>query len=215
LKKIVIYDCDGVLFDSREANEAFYNHILERFGMPRMREEQLGLVHVSTAKEAIDYLFDGSPYREAAHAYRETMDYSPFIPLMRLEPHVRETLARIRRYCRTAIATNRGYSMLLVLQAHRLEDLFDLTVTSLDVDAPKPHPECLLKILGHFGLEARDAVYIGDAEVDRLVAQGSGVCFAAYKNPGLEADLHLDDHREVLRCLGRDEECRQRNSQGL
>ncbi len=31
--QVIIYDCDGVLIDSRESNRAFYNHILARFGL--------------------------------------------------------------------------------------------------------------------------------------------------------------------------------------
>jgi len=39
--EVVIFDCDGVLFDSREANTVFYNHILSEFQLPPMTEEDL------------------------------------------------------------------------------------------------------------------------------------------------------------------------------
>ena len=29
--KLIVFDCDGVLFDSRAANEAFYNDMLAAF----------------------------------------------------------------------------------------------------------------------------------------------------------------------------------------
>ncbi|HEX9949261.1 MAG TPA: HAD hydrolase-like protein, partial [Thermodesulfobacteriota bacterium] len=32
--KVIIFDCDGVLFDSKEANIAFYNQILSQFNLP-------------------------------------------------------------------------------------------------------------------------------------------------------------------------------------
>ena len=32
--KAVIFDLDGVIFDSRQANIVFYNHLLEHVGMP-------------------------------------------------------------------------------------------------------------------------------------------------------------------------------------
>ena len=31
----VIFDCDGVIVDSRESNNAFYNRVLEYFNLPR------------------------------------------------------------------------------------------------------------------------------------------------------------------------------------
>jgi beta-phosphoglucomutase-like phosphatase (HAD superfamily) len=95
--KVVIYDCDGVLFDSKASNEAFYNHILEHFGMPPLQPEQLDFVHVSTAEEAIDFLFQSSPSLAEAQAYRKTMDYRPFVPLMRMEPYLLEVLRRLRQ----------------------------------------------------------------------------------------------------------------------
>ena len=36
----VIFDCDGVMFDTTEANMAYYNHILKHFGKPSMTPEQ-------------------------------------------------------------------------------------------------------------------------------------------------------------------------------
>jgi phosphoglycolate phosphatase-like HAD superfamily hydrolase len=201
LKKVIIYDCDGVLFDSKAANQAFYNHILGHFHMPEMTEEQLDYAHVSTAEESVALLFKDSPFAAEAQEYRKTMDMQPFVPLMQMEPHVREVLSRLRPTYRTAIATNRGYSMPFVLRDHRLEELIDLTVTSLDVKEPKPHPECLLTILERFEAEPDEAIYIGDAEVDRLVAERTSVPFASYKNPNLKAEYLFQDHLDLFEVL--------------
>ena len=37
--KLVIFDCDGVMFDSKNANRVYYNHMLEKFGHPPMDAE--------------------------------------------------------------------------------------------------------------------------------------------------------------------------------
>jgi phosphoglycolate phosphatase len=201
LFQVIIYDCDGVLIDSRKSNRAFYNHILDRFGLPTLTEAQLEVVHVSTAQGAIDFLFQGHPSREEAQAYQKTINNDPFLPLIRLEPHIREVLIRLRSRCLTAIATNRGKSLPLVLNHLDLEDLFDLTISAYDVTRPKPHPECLVKILTHFRLEPEAALYIGDSSLDQEVAATAGVPFAAYKNPGLQARYHLLDHLDLLTIL--------------
>jgi HAD superfamily hydrolase (TIGR01509 family) len=199
--KVIIYDCDGVLIDSRRANAAFYNHLLETFGLGPISPRQLDFVLSSTGSEAVDFLFDGSPRRAEAQDYQRAIDNRPFLPLLRLEPHIRKVLAALRPAYHTAIATNRGKSLPLVLKELGLEGLFEMTVGSYDVAIPKPHPECLLKILEHFRLEPAEAVYIGDAPVDLLVSRQAGVIFVAYKNPGLEADYHLQDHRDLLEIL--------------
>jgi phosphoglycolate phosphatase len=201
LFQVIIYDCDGVLIDSRESNRAFYNHILARFGLPLLNEEQLEVVHVSTAQGAIDYLFQGHPDLEEAQAYQSTINNDPFLALLRLEPHIREVLAQLRTRYHTAIATNRGKSLPLVLKTLGIDDCFDLTISAYDVIQPKPHPEGLLKILTHFRTAPEAALYIGDAPPDQEVAAIAGVPFAAYKNPELQALYHLQDHRDLLTIL--------------
>ena len=199
---LIIYDCDGVLIDSRRSNEAFYNHILAHFGLAPLTPEQLDLVHASTAQQAVDFLFKGTPWLAAAQDFQRQIDNGPFLALIRPEPHIREVLARLRPAYHTAIATNRGKSLPLVLTTLGLDKLFDLTVSCYDVTHPKPHPECLLKILQHFRVRPDEALYVGDSEVDRLVAEAAGVPLAAYKNSGLRARYHLREHLELLAILG-------------
>ena len=199
--KVIIYDCDGVIIDSKKANEAFYNHILKHFGMPPLKKEQLEFVHVSTALGAIDHLFKSSPRKEEARAYLKVVDNGPFIPLLRLEPHIRTVLEYLRPAYKTAIATNRGFSMPLILEEHGIGELFDMVVTTLDVKNPKPDPECIFKILQHFKSEPDEVLYIGDSDVDRLVSEAANVHFASYKNPQLKALYYFNDHMDLLKIL--------------
>jgi HAD superfamily hydrolase (TIGR01509 family) len=199
--KAVIYDCDGVLIDSLRANEAFYNQILRHFGLPDITPEQLAQAQVLTSQAAIDLLFSGTPWRQEAQAYQQTVDNTPFIPLIKPEPHIEETLKRLRPVYHTAIATNRGRSLPQVLNHVGLTDLFDLTISSLDIKRPKPHPESLRVILEHFRISPEEALYIGDAEVDQQVAAFAGVPFMAYKNPSLDAIFHLQNHLELFQVL--------------
>ena len=198
---LIIYDCDGVLIDSRRSNEAFYNHILTHFGLPPLTPRQLDVVHAATAQEAVDFLFRGTPWLTQAQDFQRHIDNAPFLALIRLEPHVREVLTQLRPGYLTAIATNRGKSLPLVLQTLGLAGLFDLTVSCYEVSRPKPHPECLQKILQHFRLRPDEALYLGDSEVDRLVAAEAGIPLAAYKNPRLSARYHLQDHLDLLQVL--------------
>ena len=198
---LIIYDCDGVLIDSQRSNQAFYNHLLAHFGRPPLTPEQLEIVHAATSQEAVNFLFAGTPWLAAAQEFQRQVDNTPFIALIQPEPHIREVLRQLRPAYRTAIATNRGRSLPLVLQFLGLDGLFDLTVSCYEVTHPKPHPECLQKILQHFRVSPEEALFLGDSEVDRLVAEAAGVPLAAYKNRNLPAPYHLQDHRELLRLL--------------
>ena len=59
--RCVIYDCDGVLFDSLEANRALYNHIAVSMGRGPITEEELRYCHTSTVRESIHCLFKEDP----------------------------------------------------------------------------------------------------------------------------------------------------------
>jgi len=72
-----------------------------------------------------------------------------------------------------------------------------LVISALDVACPKPHPESLNKILAHFQVRPDEVVYIGDSVVDAEAAHRAGIPLIAYKNPQLEADLHVDSFRDL------------------
>jgi phosphoglycolate phosphatase len=199
--KVIIYDCDGVLIDSSQANQGFYNHILSHFGLAPLTPEQWCHVTPLTAPDALAWLFKGTPWLAEAQEYQKTVDNTPFLPLIQAEPNVKETLALLRPRYNTAIATNRGKSLLPVLQHCGLKELFNFIVSSLDVQEPKPHPECLNRILQHFGADPEQACYIGDSDLDREVSARAGVLFVAYRNPSLNAAFHLENHLDLWTLL--------------
>jgi HAD superfamily hydrolase (TIGR01509 family) len=200
--KAVIFDCDGVMFDSRRSNIHFYNHLLDHFGLPPMREDQIDFIHMATAVESISHIFRGTPYESEAQAYRFQMDYTPFIDDLAMEPGLKELLELLKHAFRLAVATNRSNTIQTVLHRHGLEDYFDLVVSSLDVTHPKPHPEPLLKVLECFKLNSEEALYVGDSIIDLQTAQAAGVPFIAYKNQTLASLHHVEHHLEIATKLG-------------
>jgi HAD superfamily hydrolase (TIGR01509 family) len=192
LIKLVAFDCDGVLFDSRPSNIAFYNGILTHFSRPLLTPESVDYIHSHTVLESLEHIFHGYPNLEEVLEFTRNFDYSPFIAMMVEEPHLREFLRFLRRDRYTALATNRTTTTRAVLDYHGLADDFDLVVSAQDVNRPKPHPESFLRILEHFNLSPSEAIYIGDSLVDEQFAANAGVAFVAYRNSRLQADYYLE-----------------------
>ena len=195
--RVVAFDCDGVLFETVEANRAYYNHILAHFGHPAMDEHQLHYVHIHTVQQCLAHLFADDADRQAAMAFRASIDYGQFLKYLTIEPHLKALLDWMRNRYKTAIATNRTDTMDRLLREFGLADRFDLVVTSLDVERPKPFPDPLFKILSRFRVEPRQAVFVGDSEVDEATARAAGVPFIAYRNPALEASWHIESLKEL------------------
>ncbi|MEJ5360376.1 MAG: HAD-IA family hydrolase [Desulfobacterales bacterium] len=199
--RVVAFDCDGVLFDTLEANRHYYNRILARFGRPPLEEAQLRFAHAHTVHETLALLFEDPAAREAAHAFRRTMDYGDFIAHLAIEPGLKDLLDWMDGRFKKAIATNRTDTMGRLLRAFALEGRFDLVVTSLDVARPKPAPDCLELILERFGAAPQEAVFVGDSAVDEETARAAGVPFIAYRNPALEALHHIESLGQLKNLL--------------
>ncbi|OGQ97923.1 MAG: beta-phosphoglucomutase [Deltaproteobacteria bacterium RIFOXYD12_FULL_55_16] len=198
--KLVVFDCDGVMFDSRNANRIYYNHIREAFARPPMNEEELEYVHMHHVMDSIRHLFRRYPEDlKQAEAYRQSLDYTPYLQYMIMEPDLIEFLDFLRPSCKTAISTNRTSTMGPVLRMFALADRFDKVVTAFDVARPKPDPEALEQILAHFGFKVDEAVYIGDSMVDREHTAALGMRLIAFKNPKLPAQYHVQSFMEITR----------------
>jgi len=197
--RIIIFDCDGVMFDSRQANINFYNHLLARFDLPSMDPKEIDYVHMSTGRDSVKYIFRKTPHFEEADAYRLKMDYTPFIKDMIIAPGLEDLLLKLQPEFHLAVATNRSNTIDVVLGQNNLAGLFDMVVSSLDVKNPKPHPESVFKILSFFDLQANQAIYIGDSLVDYETARDADVCFVAYGNDQLDAPFKVD----TMAALGR------------
>ena len=196
--RLVIFDCDGVMFDSKDANRIYYNHLLEEFGHPLMDEQEEDYVHSHNVLDSVNFIFRKYPREiEEVNQYRISVDYTPFLKYMVIEPDLKEFLGMLKPKFYTAISTNRSNTMPSVMKMYDLESYFDLVVTSLDVEQPKPHTEGLVKILNHFQLSASEAVYIGDSMVDREHTAGVNMRLISFKNHDLPAEYHVNSFLEI------------------
>ena len=201
--KAVIYDCDGVMFDSFESNLAFYSQVLEQFGKPaldRSDAETMRVLHTYCNRDVLTYLFHGDDRMEEVRAFSATVDYRKLFPLMSVEEGLRETLDALRGRVELAICTNRASSMEMLLASFGLEGYFSCVMTAGRVTNPKPHPEPLLKVLEHYGIRAEQALFVGDSEVDRQAADAAGVPFVAYRGE-MRAMARIDRHPDLLSLL--------------
>ena len=195
--KIIAFDCDGVMFDTKMANMAYYNQILAHFGKPEMTPDQFAHAHMHTVDMALSSLFPDEKSHAAAEAFRKELNYVQFLKYIKIEPYLKTLLRKLRPGFKTAVVTNRTDTMSYILDRHELGDLFDLVLTALNVPRPKPHPDPLLKLLDHFGATPEEVLYIGDSTLDEQAAKASGISLAAYDNLALEARYHIKSLEEI------------------
>ncbi|MBW2654476.1 MAG: HAD-IA family hydrolase [Deltaproteobacteria bacterium] len=200
--KAVVFDCDGVMFDTAVANRKYYDEVLQAFGKSALNDEQFVNVHMMTVKGAIEYLFPEMDDLSSVYDRLENIGYKKFIQFMSMEKGLKELLIKLKDngYIR-GIATNRTNTMEKVLQDFHLEDYFEVVMTSAKVKKPKPDPEQLLLIMERFDLQPDEILFIGDSDYDRQAAVRAKVRFAAFKKPEMNADFNVDLMDEIADVL--------------
>jgi phosphoglycolate phosphatase len=199
--RVVVFDCDGVLLDSKAANVRFYDHILTRFGRATVRPDQVEYLHMHSARDSLQFLFEETTLFDAAWEYCQRMDFRQFNGYLRTEPGLIPFLQALKPLYHIALATNRTVSTREVLAHFELDPYFEYLVTAADVSLPKPHPESMERIFAAFSANAKEILYIGDSPVDEALALATEVMFVAYKNPTLQAHLHIDHFDQLYPLL--------------
>jgi phosphoglycolate phosphatase len=201
----VIFDLDGVLFDSLEANIAFYNQVLGHLGLPRRAHEVSDIIHREAVHGSLKALVGEGEIFDRALEYCRTMDVRPLIKMLKLYPGVRQTVEVLRDAVQVAVATNRIVTASQSLEHFGLLELFDTVVTPTEAaGVPKPEPDMMAVVLGKMGLKTGQVVYIGDSLVDEGFCRAAGVRLVAFRNPELEAWAHLDHLSDIPALLGLD-----------
>jgi HAD superfamily hydrolase (TIGR01509 family) len=201
--KCVIYDCDGVLFDSIEANTRLYNDLCSVAGRVPLREEEIKYVHSHTVYEAIHLIFgEEDRLEKRALELLKQIDLREYIGYLKMEPYLLQILNLLKANgIIRVINTNRTTSMPHIMERFHLWPFFDMVVTALDVKNPKPHPESIEKIIQKFNLNKEEAVFIGDSEVDQQAAKSAGIKFVSYRNREIPNDAFIDDHLALLNIV--------------
>lgn len=201
----VIFDCDGVLFESRKANLAYYNRILSEFRYAPVTPEHKALAHLCHTASSPDVLSrlvkqeDLSPALEFAGQ----LDYRDFIPFMVPEPSLITMLEEMSLKIPLAVATNRGASILSILEHFRMDHYFSAIVNSRDVPRPKPAPDMLLLAAQKLGVSPEYCLFVGDSELDQMAAERAGVPFVGYGG-GIDGDYALENHGQLLEWFSRE-----------
>lgn len=194
--KSIIFDCDGVLLDTLEANRHFYDAILARLGYACLTEADLKLVHAMTVQEAFDYVLKPADALKAPQVADE-IDRKVYYDKVRIPADLHDLLARLKTCYKLGIVTNRNARGVKMLEEFKLRDFFDVVITSSDVSVPKPSPEGLLKACELLAVSPAEALYVGDSPGDMQAARAAGMPFVAYENIALNAELRAEDMRTL------------------
>jgi phosphoglycolate phosphatase-like HAD superfamily hydrolase len=195
--KGLIFDCDGVLLNSKRSNIHYYNLVLDYFKQPRLTPSEEEFVHMHTVQESLRHVLPPEDIARVREAVARVDYAKDVMPLSEPEPGIVEFLSELRDAgLRLAMHTNRSNYAMPNLAYFNLDGFFDPIITA-ESHTPKPSPEGVFAILKDWGMLPGESGFVGDSELDALAANGAQMPFFAYKNTKLCADIHVDSFHDL------------------
>lgn len=180
----LVFDCDGVMIDSAEANRAFYNTILRSLELPPITPEQERLAFMFTAADALRTILPESLHGRIGDLIKNNVDYRrDVLPKIQLRPGFRDFIEVAAAHgLKLGIDTNRTDAGIeIILERFNLPRFFNPVMSCSKVQ-PKPSPEGLLEIAHAWETSAENCIFIGDSEDDMLAAVAAGTSFVSFNN---------------------------------
>ena len=174
--KAVLFDIDGVLIDSLEANLKFFQDILGGAGYPRpTREEYAKVFHLPL----IDTLrhFSKPELEEELERIHEQVTTVPYASGLLTQPEDTQKTLEIlsKTYALGVVSsrTRRGIDMYFAFS--KTGTLFPVSIAYEDAVNHKPHPEPLLLAAKRLKVRPDECVYIGDTHTDMEAGKAAGM----------------------------------------
>ena len=207
MEKLVIFDLDGVLIDSKEIHFIALNQALGRINKKYI-----------ISLEDHNSVFDGLPTSEKLNKlsltkglpkkyYKEIWNLKQKETLKVLEKNVKKDLQLIKYFrnlkknkIKIVVASNSiKKTIKLVLNKLELINYVDLILGNEDVKMPKPFPEIYWLAMIKFSINPKDTVIIEDSHIGRNAALNSGANLVAIDSRKDVDDLLFNKILNILK----------------
>lgn len=192
--KLIIFDLDGVLIESKDLHYEALNRSLKDFGLDPISYKD----HV--------YRMDGKPTREKLEIlnidpqiHRSINERKQSYTLQLLSEKVQPSASFQGLFSRLksagyfiAIASNSIQATLSIVTSKLgLEPYIDFSISNEVVSRGKPNPEMYLRCMLNFGVGPRETLIIEDSYVGRQGVFNSGAYLCGVKDPGDVTYSHI------------------------
>ena len=182
MKKLVIFDLDGTLFNTTVAMSACGNYALERLGLPLLAPEEYARFSGGSVRAfvcaALAAAGDGAAenYDEFWKLYLEkngTLTEEANVPYEGVEA----VLATLKeKGVRLAVLSNKDEGSCIPIVENAFgKGVFDRIFGGKEGVPSKPDPTAAFALMREFGVSAEDCLYVGDTEIDMQTGQNAGV----------------------------------------
>lgn len=183
--KHIIWDFDGTLFDTYPVITEVLSETFYHYGIEEPIEEINRLAKISMKFTIQHYK---NKYNIGDNFFEEYKRRVKEEELLRAKPY-----EGIMELCEMVTAqggynylfTHRGSSAYILLEKYGLIKYFRECITSKEGFARKPSPDGILYLIEKYEIDKREAIMIGDRELDILSGKNSGIASCYFNQDSL------------------------------
>jgi len=168
--KLAIFDMDGTILDTLDDLTDSVNYALAKSGLAkRTRDEVCNFVGNGIRKLIERAVSDGTETKMIDRVHNDFTEYYKKHCADKTRPYdgIIELLEKLRKAgCKTAVVSNKADYAVQELCKQYFDGLFDAAIGDRQGISKKPAPDSVFEILKQLKTEKKDAVYIGDSDVD-------------------------------------------------
>ena len=201
--KGIIFDCDGVLFDTLKANSIYYNILRNKIGLPPLSKEEQEFSYSATVQESLEKFTPHDRLADIITVSKDTPYLETALPYIELDEDLPRLLKRLQiANKKIGIFTNRTrIGVIEILQYFNIDIYFSDIVTCDDVK-PKPSSDGLYVIEKRWGIPLKELVFVGDSMADYGASQQTDVTLVAFRNASIPTQIHIDKFIELTSIMG-------------
>lgn len=178
--KLVIFDMDGLMFDTETIGEKCLKQAAKEFGYdikPEFYRQLIGVnIHDHKLKVKAEFGDDYPTNKILALAKEIKMAYFYEYGLP-IKSGLKELIAYLKSVgIKIAVASSSSGDLIdEYLKLTKLENIFDYIISGDKVVHSKPNPEIFLKVVAHFGFNKEEALVLEDSTNGILASHNANI----------------------------------------
>lgn len=207
MKKLIVFDVDGVLLDSEKLYQDMNQIFFKKLGANISVAEHQTFIGISATKMWA-YIRDKFMLSQSVDELKELERELKYKTLKEtnLAPTfgVVDFLEFLKQNGHTIAIASSGLrkNIDLILQKLDIEKYFDLVVSGEQVVRGKPDPDIFLKVADHYNIQPNECIVIEDSTNGVLAAKAANMFCIGYYNPTsgnqdlTKADIVIDNFKD-------------------